>query len=159
MVDLLRTADEHKAVGHLGPDLLDPDWRPAMVADAVDRLNEQPGRAVGEALLDQTRLAGIGNVYKAEILFLRGVNPWTLVRDVSDLHGLVELSHRLLDLNKNRHGHVTTGDTSRGREHWVYGRAPKPCRRCGTAIKRAPQASNGGQRTTYWCPRCQPAPG
>jgi endonuclease-8 len=157
VVELMRTADEGRAVGHLGPDLLDPAWGPDLADAAVSRLNERPGRTIGESLLDQTRLAGIGNVYKAEILFLRGVNPWTLVQDVPDLHGLVELSHRLLDLNKNRHGHVTTGDTSRGREHWVYGRATKPCRRCGTPVERAQQPSYGGRRTTYWCPRCQPA--
>lgn len=96
LVELLRTDEEDKAVGHLGPDLLDPAWDAGMAAEAAARLAEDPGRAVGEALLDQTRLAGIGNVYKAEILFLRGVNPWTGVGDVPDLKGLVELAHRLL---------------------------------------------------------------
>ncbi|MFA1550000.1 DNA-formamidopyrimidine glycosylase family protein [Actinomadura chokoriensis] len=154
LVELLRTAEEDEAVGHLGPDLLDPSWAAEMAAGAAARLGEQPERAVGEALLDQTRLAGIGNVYKAEVLFLRGVNPWARVGDVPDLPGLVELSHRLLDANKERHGHITTGDLGRGREHWVYGRAGRPCRRCGTRIERAEQKG----RVTYWCPRCQPAP-
>lgn len=155
LVELLRTAEEDKAVGHLGPDLLGPSWDPA---EAVARLAEDPDRAIGEALLDQTRLAGIGNVYKAEILFLRGVNPWTPVGDVPDLPAMVELAHKLLDANKERHGHITTGDRTRGREHWVYGRAGRPCRRCGTRIARAPQPSQGNDRTTYWCPHCQPAP-
>ncbi|WP_067792037.1 DNA-formamidopyrimidine glycosylase family protein [Actinomadura formosensis] len=159
LVELLRTAEEDTAVGHLGPDLLDPSWGPQMAAEAARRLREQPARAAGEALLDQTRLAGIGNIYKAEILFLRGVNPWTRVEDVPGLEGLVELSHRLLDVNKARHGHITTGDLGRGREHWVYGRAGRPCRRCGTPIERADQPSHAGERVTFWCPHCQPAPG
>lgn len=156
LVELLRTAEEDKAVGHLGPDLLGPSWGPETAAEAVARLEAEPGRAIGEALLDQTRLAGIGNVYKAEILFLRGVHPWTPVRDVPDLAGLVELAHKLLDVNKARHGHITTGDLARGREHWVYGRAGRPCRRCGTRVERGGQASQGGERVAYWCPRCQP---
>ncbi|MFI0409736.1 DNA-formamidopyrimidine glycosylase family protein [Actinomadura sp. 3N508] len=159
LVELLRTDEEDGAVGHLGPDLLDPGWGAEMAAEAVARLAEDPGRAIGEAVLDQTRLAGIGNVYKAEILFLRGVHPWTVVGNVPELAGLVELSHRLLDLNKGRHGHITTGDLARGREHWVYGRAGHPCRRCGTRIERGDQKSHGGKRVTYWCPRCQPADG
>ncbi|MGP4027693.1 DNA-formamidopyrimidine glycosylase family protein [Actinomadura sp. 3N407] len=158
LVELLRTAEEDEAVGHLGPDLLDASWGAGMVAEAAARLVERPDRAVGEALLDQTRLAGVGNVYKAEILFLRGVSPWTPVGDVPDLPALVELAHRLLDANKERHGHITTGDRGRGREHWVYGRAGRPCRRCGTRIERAGQPSQGGERVTFWCPRCQAAP-
>jgi endonuclease-8 len=157
IVELLRTAEEDGTVGHLGPDLLDSSWGAEMAAEAVARLGEEPGRPIGEALLDQTRLAGIGNVYKAEVLFLRGVNPWTPVRDVPDLPGLVQLSHRLLDANKERHGHITTGERGRGREHWVYGRAGRPCRRCGTRIERGDQPSAAGERVAFWCPRCQPA--
>ncbi|MFG1999571.1 DNA-formamidopyrimidine glycosylase family protein [Spirillospora sp. NPDC048911] len=155
VLELLRTSDEGRAVGHLGPDLLGPDWNPS---EAVRRLAEEPDRAIGEALLDQTRLAGIGNVYKAEILFLRGVHPWTPIRDVTDLAAMAELAHRLLVANKERYGHITTGDLRRGHEHWVYGRAGRPCRRCRTRIQRADQASDVGNRVTYWCPRCQPAP-
>ncbi|WP_433326342.1 DNA-formamidopyrimidine glycosylase family protein [Spirillospora sp. CA-294931] len=152
IVELLRTDRESEAVGHLGPDLLAPDWGPDLAAEAVRRLASAPSRPIAEALLDQTRLAGIGNVYKAEALFLSGVHPLAPVRDVADLPALVDLSHRLLDANKTRHGHITTGDRRRGQEHWVYGRAGRPCRRCGTRIDRATQAD----RTTYWCPRCQP---
>ncbi|TDE39438.1 DNA-formamidopyrimidine glycosylase family protein [Actinomadura sp. 6K520] len=156
LVEVLRTAEEDKAVGHLGPDLLDPAWGAETAAESAARLGERPGRPIGEALLDQTRLAGIGNVYKAEILFLRGVNPWTPAGDVPDLPALVELAHRLLDANKERHGHITTGDLGRGREHWVYGRAGRPCRRCGARVERAQQGAQAGERVTYWCPHCQP---
>jgi endonuclease-8 len=155
VVDLLRTDEEDRAVGHLGPDLLGPDWDPR---EAVRRLRERPERPVGEAVMDQSRLAGIGNVYKSEVCFLRGVHPWRPVGDVADLPALVELAHRLLEANKRRHGHVTTGDLRPGHEHWVYGRAGRPCRRCGTRIERAAQGPETRERVTFWCPRCQPAP-
>lgn len=155
VVDLLRTAEEDKAVGHLGPDLLGPDWDPA---EAVRLLHEQPERAIGEALLDQTRLAGIGNVYKAETLFLRGVNPWCPVAQVDDLTGLVQLAQRLLAANKERHGHITTGDLRPGQGHWVYGRAGRSCRRCATRIERANQGPDLRERVTFWCRHCQPSP-
>lgn len=154
VVEVLPTAEEDRAVGHLGPDLLGPGWD---TDEAVRRLRERPERAVGEALMDQTRLAGIGNVYKAEVLFLRGVNPWRPVGEIADLGGLVELARRLLDANKARHGHVTTGDLRPGRTHWVYGRAGRPCRRCGTRIRSAEQGPELRERITYWCPHCQPA--
>ncbi|MEW2352721.1 DNA-formamidopyrimidine glycosylase family protein [Spirillospora sp. NPDC029432] len=156
ILEVVPTPEEAGIVGRLGPDLLDPEWSPALAAEAVRRLSEEPDRAVGEALLDQGLLAGIGNVYKAEILFLRGLDPWTPVRDVPDLDAVVALARRLLNANKERHGHITTGDRRPGREHWVYGRAGRPCRRCGTRIKRADQPSGAGDRVTFWCPRCQP---
>jgi endonuclease VIII len=86
VVELVRTSREDQIVGHLGPDLLGPGWDPA---EAVRRLRAEPGRAIGEALLDQTRLAGIGNLYKAETLFLRGVDPWCPVSEVPELEELV----------------------------------------------------------------------
>ncbi|WP_433183695.1 DNA-formamidopyrimidine glycosylase family protein [Actinoallomurus sp. CA-150999] len=153
MVDVVRTSREDQVVGHLGPDLLGPDWDPA---EAVRRLREDPERAIGEALLDQTRLAGIGNLYKAETLFLRGVDPWCPVGETPDLEALVELARRLMDANKDHVGQVTTGDRRRGAETWVYGRAGRPCRRCGTPIRRADQGDRPEERITFWCPSCQP---
>ena len=73
IVEVVPTAREDQMVGHLGPDLLGPDWDPA---GAVRRLLAAPDRPIGDALLDQRNLAGIGNVYKSEVLFLRGVQPW-----------------------------------------------------------------------------------
>jgi endonuclease VIII len=153
ILELLRTAEEEQAVGHLGPDLLGPGWD---APEAVRRLRERPDQAVGEAVMDQTRLAGIGNVYKSEVLFLRGLNPWRPVGRIEDLTGLVELARRLLEANKTRYGHITTGDRRPGRSHWVYGRAGRPCRRCGTRIRRADQGPDLRERITYWCPHCQP---
>jgi endonuclease-8 len=154
VVELLPRDREDDAVGHLGPDILGPDWDPA---EAVRRLGAQPDREVGDALLDQRNLAGIGNLYKAESLFLAGVDPWTRVGDVPDLPGLVDRAARLLDANRSTAAQVTTGDRRRGREHWVYERRGRPCLRCGTPVAAADQGRAPYQRITYWCPRCQPA--
>jgi formamidopyrimidine-DNA glycosylase len=152
MVEILPTAAEDRVVGHLGPDLLGPDWD---VAEAVRRLSQDPGRPVADALLDQRNLAGIGNLYKAEVLFLRGVSPWRPVGAVPGLAELVELARKLLVANAGRAGQVTTGVWRRGEETWVYGRAGRPCHRCGTTVKSA-DAHTAGERVTFWCPHCQP---
>jgi len=152
VTEVLPTAGEDQVVGHLGPDLLGQDWDPA---EAASRLARDPDKQIGEALLDQRNLAGLGTVYMAETLFLRGVDPQRPVGSVEDLHALVGLGHRLLDANKMRPGHVTTGDTGRGRENWVYGRAGRPCRRCGTPIRRGEQGPPGQERLRFWCPNCQ----
>jgi len=152
ITEVLPTAKEDQVVGHLGPDLLGPDWDQAQ---AVARLARAPDRPVGEALLDQTNLAGAGTVYATEMMFLRGINPWRPVGQVDDLGALVDLGHRLLDANKTRIGHITTGDTRPGREHWVYGRAGRPCLRCGTPIRRGEGGAPGQERVRFWCPNCQ----
>ncbi|MEN3361960.1 MAG: endonuclease [Mycobacteriales bacterium] len=148
-VRLLRTSDEREVVGHLGPDLLGPDWDPA---EAVRRLAAQPDREIGQALLDQRLLAGIGNLYKAETLFLSGVSPFDPVGAVGDLGRIVGRAHRLLLANRDHPEQSTTGSLRRGESHWVYGRARQPCRRCGTTVERRDQ----GERITFWCPHCQP---
>jgi len=152
VVELIRTSDEPQVTGHLGPDLLGSDWNRA---EAVRRLSAEPDRAIGEALLDQRNLAGAGTYFAAEMLFVRGIDPWRPVGDVKGLEALVDLGHRLLDANKARPGHVTTGDTRPGRESWVYGRAGRPCRRCGTLIRRGEQGPPGQERLRFWCPACQ----
>jgi len=93
----------------------------------------------------------IGNHYKAEVLFLRGINPWQPVGRVADLGAVTELARRLLDANKERIGQVTTGNWRRGEETWVYGRRGRPYRRCGTPIR----AEGQQDRITFWCPSCQ----
>ena len=150
MVEVLPTEQEQRVTGHLGPDLLGPDWDRA---EAVRRLRADPARPVGEALLDQRALAGIGNLYKSEVLFLRGIWPWRPVGEIEDTDALVDLARRLLDANKARIGQVTTGVWRKGEETWVYGRRGLPCRRCGTRIRSA----DHDERVTYWCPSCQPA--
>lgn len=151
IVELLSRDDEEQAVGHLGPDLLGPDWDED---EALRRLREDPDRPVGEALLDQTRLAGIGNMYQAELCFVSGVHPATRVDDVPDLARLVRRARQMLDVNKERAAQSTTGDL---RERmWVYRRDRSACRRCGTPIEVAVLGAAGRERATYWCPRCQP---
>jgi endonuclease-8 len=152
VVELLPRDHEGDAVGHLGPDLLGPDWDPD---EAVRRLAADPDREIGPALLDQRNLAGVGNLYQAEVCFLLGVSPWTPVREV-DLAAAVDRAHRLLTANKGHPAQVTTGNPRRGAENWVYGRAGQPCRRCGTAVRSAEQGDPPRQRLSYWCPRCQP---
>lgn len=146
--------DEHALVGHLGPDLLGPDWD---VERAVANLSRNPDAAIGQALLDQRNLAGIGNLYKSEVLFVERVHPWTPVRDVADLRRLVTTAHRLLRANRDHPEQSTTGYTERGRAHWVYERAGEACLRCRAPIARAEQGAPPRTRITYWCPRCQPS--
>jgi endonuclease-8 len=153
VLEILATAQEADAVGHLGPDLLDPNFDRD---EALRRLSAAPEREIGQALLDQRNLAGIGNVYKAESLFLCRVSPWAAVGDVGDLGALVDRARRLLEANKAHASQSTTGDPRAGHEHWVYGRRGRPCRRCGTRIRSAPQGEAPHDRATWWCPTCQP---
>jgi endonuclease-8 len=157
VVELFPRDRESAAVGHLGPDVLGPDWD---AGEAVRRLAADPEREIGEALLDQRNLAGIGNLYKSESLFLHGVTPWTGVGAVPDLPRLVERAARLLEANKETVSQVTTGDPRRGRQHWVFERGGRPCLRCGTPVASAEQGRAPYQRISYWCPTCQigPAP-
>ncbi|MDX3341159.1 DNA glycosylase [Streptomyces sp. ATCC51928] len=195
VLELLRTSEESRAVGHLGPDLLGPDWDPGL---AVNHLLAAPERPLGEALLDQRNLAGIGNVYKCELCFLARVTPWLPVGALPDgvLPRLVALAERLLHANRDRPTRTTTitselrtppgPNTSPGpaprpapapgtapsptppaglrprtrppvrvqERLYVYGRARRPCLRCGTPVRLADQ----DDRPTYWCPGCQSGP-
>lgn len=152
IVELVRTEAEDAVVGHLGPDVLGPDWDPDLAAANLAR---EPDRAIGEALVDQRLLAGPGNVYKSEALFLRGVHPWMPAGRV-DLPALVGLVKRLMEANRETGRQVTTGDPRRGRGRWVYARGGDACRRCGTPIRQGMQGDAPEERVTYWCPGCQP---
>jgi endonuclease-8 len=152
VVDLVHTSQEEQVVGHLGPDLLGPDWD---AAEAVRRLQQAPHVAVGEALLDQRNLAGLGNVYRAELCFISGVDPHTPVADVADLARIVDRAHALLVAHRDRSDRITTGDRRPGRRLWVY-RRRGPCLRCGTPIQVDELGPEGQERTVWWCARCQP---
>ncbi|MEV6651594.1 DNA-formamidopyrimidine glycosylase family protein [Streptomyces sp. NPDC051219] len=151
VVELLRTADEQHAVGHLGPDLLGPDWD---AERALRNLLSDPARPLGEALLDQRNLAGIGNVYKCELCFLARASPWLPVGELPSPERLVTAAKRLLEFNRGRAGRRTTPGAGRSQNLYVYGRAPRPCLRCSTPVRKAEQDG----RPTYWCPRCQSGP-
>lgn len=158
VVELVPTTGEASAVGHLGPDLLGPDWD----ADrAITNLQSRPDREIGPALLDQRNLAGLGNLYKTEALFLSDITPWTIVGDIDELGAVVRRAHRLISANKNHWHQSTTGNLHRGHEHWVFERAGRPCRRCGTGIATAEQAEPEQPaygRICYWCSHCQRGP-
>jgi endonuclease VIII len=154
---LVRTRNGFTVHTHLR---MDGTWRVRSAAERVRdshriRLVLANGQwqAIGYQLgVVELNLAGIGNLYKAEVLFLRGINPWRAVGSVTNLAAMAELARRLLDANKERIGQVTTGNWRRGEETWVYGRRGLPCRRCGTEV----QAEGQQDRVTFWCPSCQP---
>jgi len=150
LVDLVPTADERTVVGHLGPDLLSAEWDEA---EALRRLLAEPGRVLGEALLDQTVVAGIGTIYLAEICFLQGVRPLGPVSAVPDPLRLLRRARQLLQAGV-RHGRPTTAGDRPG-SMWVYRRQRQPCRRCRTTIVAGEVGVEGRERTTYWCPSCQ----
>jgi endonuclease-8 len=154
---LVATPEEHRLVDHLGPDLLDPDWSPEHAAEAADRLRREPDQEIGVALLDQKHLAGIGNVYKAEVCFLLGISPWTPVSEV-DIDRAVTLSRDLLLRNAMNPDRNTTGDPRRNRMLWVYGRTRTGCLRCGGRVRSTMQGADLRERVTYYCPTCQPGP-
>lgn len=151
---LLESAREDDVIGHLGPDLLadTPD-----LDEAVRRLSADPHRPIAQALLDQRNLAGVGNLYGCEVLFVQRVHPWSPVGAVTDLPGLVQTARRLLLTNREHPQQSTTGLLARGRQHWVYERAGEACLRCRSSIRRAAQGTAPRQRYTYWCPGCQRA--
>ena len=155
MLDVVPTSREDRLVGHLGPDLLGPGWD---AAEAARRLAADGARPVGEALLDQRVLAGLGTFYVCEACFLRGVSPWTPVAGAGDPAAFVELAHRLITANRDRTTQVTTGDARRGQEQYVHARSGLPCRRCGATVRVAAIGAAPTDRAAFYCPRCQPGP-
>lgn len=148
------TTEEASLVGHLGPDLLGPDWE---TAEAVRRLGRHPESEVGVALLDQRNLAGIGTLYRTEGLFLAGVHPQRLVGDIESerMSQIVDRIRRMMMSNRERPEQSTTGSLRRGETHWIFELAGRPCRRCRTPIARGEQGPPPYARVTYWCPSCQ----
>ena len=165
VAEFVRSHDlnRHDELRHLGPDLLGPELD---VGAALQRMRARPSEEIAEALLNQRVMAGVGNVYKSEVLFACGVNPFRIVAALTDeqLERLIQTARRLLQAN------VSTGlapmttytgyrRTTRRNDPserlWVYGRRRLPCRQCGTPIEI--QAQGTDARLTYWCPVCQPA--
>jgi endonuclease-8 len=157
-----RELERHKELGALGPDLLGaPDsFDPAEV---VRRMRTRSREAIGEVLLNQRVVAGIGNVFKSEILFVARVDPFTPVSSLSD-HDLERIVAIALDqLRANvlsraqtltpASGRRTTRSLDPSAKLWVYSRGGKPCRMCGTPIQSRKTGLDA--RLTYWCPQCQ----
>lgn len=176
VAEFIRDRDlrRHDELRTLGPDLLSDTFD---AGEALRRLRARPAAAIADALLNQRVLAGIGNVYKSEVLFACRVSPFTLVRDLDDevLARLIETARTFLVANVSeglapmttytgfrrttrlagaRSWQPTRRDAPNERL-WVYGRARLACRRCGTAIAVKKQGADA--RLTYWCPTCQPS--
>ena len=152
----------HDELRRLGPDLLAAEFHPE---DAISRLRARPTDAIADALLDQRVMAGIGNVYKAEVLFACRVNPFSAVRGLDDdqLRCLVATARKFLQANVTEGLATmttypgfrrTTRRDAPSERLWVYGRAGEPCRRCAAPIRIQKQGRDA--RLTYWCPSCQP---
>lgn len=142
-------------VAHLGPDLCTPDVDLDAAVARMATLPE-PATSVAEVLLDQRVAAGIGNVYKSEVLFACGLDPFTPIERVDPVlrRRLLEVASKLLRRNLDTARRTTVAGPPGSVA--VYGRARQPCRRCGTPVR---MRRHGAQaRSTYWCPTCQSAP-
>lgn len=153
VVELVSTDREDEVVGHLGPDLLGPDWD---IEEALRRILANPDQTIGEALLDQRNLAGLGTLYRSELCFLQGLHPRTLVRDVPNLRRVVQRAKAIITANRDRTARSFTGNLRPGMECWVFERTRQPCRRCRTRILDEAFGPVGQERKSYWCPSCQP---
>jgi endonuclease-8 len=153
VVELLAKDGErrHPGLSRLGPDLLSAGFDPA---EARRRLRALGDRTIGEALLAQSAVAGIGNVYKSETLFLCAIDPFRRVRELSDdeLDRVVARARALMSANLGAQARATRSGPGSERT-WVYRRRGRPCLRCGTTIRMRRQGEAG--RSTYWCPSCQ----
>jgi endonuclease VIII len=158
-----RAEEVHPTISMLGPDLAATEFD---APEAVRRLLD-PARAetaIGEAVLDQRALAGIGNVFKSEVLFMERVDPFAPMSTLDEptVGRVVATARELLKANANPEaaaGRTTTVDLKTGAKLapsrlWVYDRVGRPCHKCGTIIEAGPQGAEL-PRTTYWCPSCQ----
>lgn len=153
MLDLIETAREGDLVGHLGPDVLGPDWDSA---EAIRRVHGS-GVSIGEALLDQRNLAGVGTMYAAESLFVQALPPWRAAAELreEEVRALIARVHRMLDTGRAHAIQSTTGDRRLGSTTYVHGRSGKPCRRCGMPVRVAMIGIAPRDRTMFYCPTCQ----
>lgn len=153
VVELLAAGgvERHEGLRGLGPDVLKDDFDPL---EARRRLRERDDSPIGEALMVQRALAGIGNIYKSETLFVCRANPFAKVAAFDDerLDAIVAKARELMMRNVGA-GPRTTRASLDGRRYWVYGRSGRACYACGATIRLLRQGDAG--RTTYYCPRCQ----
>ncbi|MGG5172665.1 DNA-formamidopyrimidine glycosylase family protein [Pseudarthrobacter sp. J1738] len=172
ILEVIPTAAEEKTLGHLGPDLLGPEWDSDK---ALRRMLAWPKTPVGVVLLDQRVMAGVGNIYRCEACFLAGIHPSTPVASVPDPAELIGFAHELLQANRGSGIRNTLGPRAAALGvrpgYWVYGRQHQPCRRCGTPVRRellgtrdvlgTDGLTSGGvgeERNIFFCPTCQPPP-
>jgi endonuclease-8 len=158
-----RTLERNSMIPKLGPDLLHPDYDEN---EARARILARGDEEIANVLLNQRVIAGLGNVYKAEVCFLCGVHPFRTVDSLTpaELDDLLYQSRKLIGENVQESSgdkiltytgaRRTTRSADQASRLWVYGRQGQPCRRCGTAVLMRKQGT--GARSTYWCPQCQP---
>lgn len=156
-IAVVPTDQEESLVGYLGPDPLSDTWDPA---EAARRFGSDP-RPAHVAIQDQRNVAGFGNEYANEILFVRGILPSRPATE-TDAAGVIEVGARMIRANRDRGRRTFTGDSRPGQTTWVYRREGRPCRRCGTLIVGGRSLSlpkDGGaaahERIVFWCPTCQ----
>lgn len=160
------TLRRHRGMTKLGPDVLSPEFNEEV---AAARIAAHPALEVGVALLSQSIIAGLGNVFKSEVCFASGVNPFRLVGSLrpEELQALVSNARKFMLANVTdgsgdgivtyRGFRRTTGRADPSERLWVYRRRGEPCRRCGHAIQSLKQGLDA--RVTFWCPQCQPIGG
>jgi endonuclease-8 len=160
-----RDLANHDIVAELGPDPLSDTFS---AEQAIERMHAHGDIEIADVLLDQSVIAGIGNVFKSEVLFGARVNPFVPVSQLTreQLAEIVAVATRFMRANvvsgvasgfsRTASMRRTTGRADPSARLWVYGRGGQPCRRCGTAISRQKQGPYA--RSTYWCPKCQPNP-
>ncbi len=154
IIELVSASDlERGEVGRLGPDATSDAFD---AAEAHRRLRSRPELQIGDAILQQGLIAGVGNVIKSEALFLCRQDPFTQAGDLDDarLESVIAEARRLLVRNRDG-GQRTSRESLDGGRLWVYGRSGRPCRVCGAKIRMQRQGAAG--RSTYYCPVCQPA--
>jgi endonuclease-8 len=157
------TLQRHRSVQRLGPDVLDSEFDEAA---AVRQLRTEPDLETGVAMLRQSLVAGMGNVFKSEVCFASRVNPFRLIGSLSEneLQLLMRNARTFMRNNVSEASgdaivtytgmRRTTGRANPAERLWVYKRAGQPCRRCGTSIMSGKQGLDA--RVTFWCPSCQP---
>lgn len=153
ILEVLQREHDDEALAYLGPDLLGPDWD---LEEATRRVSADPDRPIFLALLDQRNVAGFGNEYVNELLFLSGLLPTRPVGEVPDVRRVLHRGQRIIDLNKATVDRSFTGSTRRGEDRWVYRREHARCRRCGTPLREGELGDDPTrERILFWCPRCQ----
>lgn len=157
VLDVLETAREGDVVGHLGPDLLADDWDGGGRGRALDNLRVQPERPVGEALLDQRLVAGLGTFWISEMLWVHRILPWTQLAAMPDgvLEAVLDDARRLMLVSGRTGVQSSTGDARAGQDRYVHARSGMACLRCNDTIRVAMAGDPGRERTLFSCPTCQ----
>jgi endonuclease-8 len=158
-----RSLQRHEQLANLGPDLASQSFDAAEARRRIRELGETP---IGDLLLNQRAMSGLGNVLRSEVLFVAGTDPFLLAQALSDeaLDRLIETARRLMSVNvldpertlAAGFGRRTTNSMNPHARLWVYGRGGKPCRKCGTPIRS--RKTGPDARLVYWCPSCQSPP-